>query len=137
MDRFTFELVSPERVLMSEPVRMAVIPGEEGDFGVLPGHSALVSAIRAGVVEVTVSEGQAPQRIFIAGGFADVTATHCTVLAEEAVNVNDLEATSIEQAINNLTDELDMAADGLARARIQKKIDTARARLNAAAKKAA
>lgn len=137
MDRFTFELVSPERVLMSEPVRMAVIPGEEGDFGVLAGHSALVSAIRPGVVEVTVSEGQAPQRIFIAGGFADVTATHCTVLAEDAVNVNDLDAASIEQVIGNLTDDMGMASDDLARARIQKQIDIARTRLDAAAKKAA
>ena len=81
-----FELVSPEEKLVSEPVAMAVIPGDEGEFGVLVGHSALVASLKPGVVELSV-DGQDNRRIFIASGFADVTPEQCTILAEEAVNV--------------------------------------------------
>lgn len=130
---FNFELVSPERKLMSGPVRMAVIPGEEGDFGVLPNHSALVSSIRPGVILVFGEDSEAPQRIFIAGGFADVTGTNTTVLAEEAVNVNDLNAADLEQAIRNLTEDVGMATDETEKARIARKITLAKAKLDAVA----
>lgn len=128
---FTFELVSPERKLLEEPATMAVIPGEEGDFGVLPGHSSLVATIRPGVVEV-YSEGQSqPRRIFIAGGFADVTATNCTVLAEEAEDVADMNAADIEQQLRNLTEDLGLAADETEKARVQARIVLTKARLGA------
>lgn len=131
---FNFELVSPERKLMSGPVKMAVIPGEEGDFGVLPNHSALVSSIRPGVILVYGEDGGAPQRIFIAGGFADVTGTNTTVLAEEAVNVNDLNAADLEQTIRNLTEDMGMTADETEKSRIHRKLALAKAKLEAVAK---
>ena len=130
---FNFELVSPERKLMSGPVKMAVIPGEEGDFGVLPNHSALVSSIRPGVIEIFREGQDGAERVFIAGGFADVTPTHTTVLAEEAVNVNDLDKGDLEAAIRNLTDDLGMAADEAEKARIARKIALTRAKLEAVA----
>jgi F-type H+-transporting ATPase subunit epsilon len=129
-ETFNFELVSPERRLLSEPARMAVIPGEEGDFGVLPNHSSLVATVRPGVVEV-YGEGGDVRRIFIAGGFADVTAHNCTVLAEEAVNVADLSQGDIEQTIRNLQEDMGLAKDDLERARVARRLTLAKAKLEA------
>jgi F-type H+-transporting ATPase subunit epsilon len=126
---FNFELVSPERKLISGAAKMVTIPGEEGDFGVLPGHSALVATIRPGVIEITMADGSAPQRIFIAGGFADVSPVNCTVLAEEAVNVNDFNQADLEQTIRNLTEDMTLAKDDLEKARITRKLTLARAKL--------
>ncbi len=134
---FNFELVSPERRLISEPARMAVVPGEEGDFGVLPGHSALVATVRPGVVEVHSADGSAVRRIFIAGGFADVTATSCTILAEEAVSVSDLNVEALEKSLSNLKDDLGLAKDDMERARVAKKITLVEAKIAAATGKAA
>ena len=87
-DTFTFELVSPERLLSSGKVAMVVVPGTEGDFGVLPGHAPMMSTIRAGIVEVYVNEGSTPSaRYEIDGGFAEVTPEGLTILAEKATAV--------------------------------------------------
>jgi len=128
---FNFELVSPERILISEPVWQVVIPGEEGYFGVRAGHMSLIAAIRPGVVEVMGKESSAPQKIFIAGGFADVTAQNCTILAEQAVNVNDLDVVKIEQDIANLNDELKLASDEGQKNALHKKLSLAHAKLSA------
>jgi F-type H+-transporting ATPase subunit epsilon len=127
-----FELVSPEARLVSEPVSMAVIPGEEGEFGVLPQHSALVSSLKAGVVELYKDGSKTPfRKIFIAGGFADVTAAQCTVLAEQAVNVSDLNQEKLEQELKNLAEDMGMAKDDLEKARVQRRIDLAKAKIAA------
>ncbi len=86
---FHFELVSPERRLMALEAWQVTIPGFEGDFGVRAGHSALVSSLRAGVIEVRESPALPPRKIKVSGGFADVTQAQCTVLAEEAQTVSD------------------------------------------------
>lgn len=103
---FSFELVSPERRLIEGPARMAVIPGVEGDFGVLAGHSALLSALRPGVIALDMDGTDERQSIFIAGGFADVTAANCTILAEEAVPVADLDRAALETELANLREDL-------------------------------
>ncbi len=90
-----FELVSPARILLSEEVDMVVIPGEEGDFGVLPNHAPLISSIRPGTINVYV-DGAVAERIFIAGGFAEVTPERCTVLADEAINLPALDRAAVE-----------------------------------------
>lgn len=126
---FNFELVSPERKLISGAAKMVVIPGEEGEFGVLPGHSSLVATIRPGVVEITMADSDVVQRIFIAGGFADVSPTNCTVLAEEAININDLNQADLEQTIRNLTEDLTLAKDDFEKARVNRKMALARAKL--------
>ena len=84
---FNFELVSPEEKLISESVWQVTIPGEEGDFSVRANHSALVSSIRVGTVIVKSSPDAAPRHIKIDGGFADVSATQCTILAEQAEEI--------------------------------------------------
>ncbi len=85
-----FELVSPARLLVSEPVEMVVVPGVEGDFGVLPGHAPVIAQVRPGVIDIH-GDGKVIRRIFVAGGFAEVTPERCTVLAEEARPVEDID----------------------------------------------
>ena len=100
-DLLHFELVSPEKLLRSGEVYMVVVPGTEGDFGVLPGHAPLVSTIRPGAIQVfAASMNDVPERIFIDGGFAEVGPDGLTILAESAVPVGeiDVEGTSRELA---------------------------------------
>ena len=106
-----FELVSPEEKLVSEPVKMAVIPGVEGEFGVLAGHASLVAALQPGVVELYGEGSDEARKIFIAGGFADVTGEQCSVLAEQAVNLNELNQEEIEQKVTDLNEDLNMAEE--------------------------
>ena len=91
-DLVHFELVSPERLLVSRDVYMVVVPGTEGDFGVLPGHAPLMSTIRPGAISVyPTSMNDVPERIFIDGGFAEVSAAGLTILAESATPVSELD----------------------------------------------
>src|SRR5690606_27751406 len=128
---FNFELVSPEKKLIAETAWQVTIPGEEGEFGVRAGHTSLVAAVRPGVIEVISQQGAAPKRIFIAGGFADVTATQCTVLAEEAVNIADLDSAKIQQEIVVMEEKLKVVQDGVEKSRLTRNITTARAKLDA------
>src|SRR5882724_12073876 len=84
MAKLSFRLVMPERELLNTEADMVVVPGSEGDFGVLHGHAPLISTVRPGVLEV-FQGAKAEQRFLVAGGFAEVTPERCTVLAEEAV----------------------------------------------------
>jgi len=79
-----FELVTPEKLVRSEDVYMVVVPGTEGDFGVLPGHAPVMSTIRDGELTVYKTQGGEPERIAIEGGFAEVGDQGLTVLAEKA-----------------------------------------------------
>jgi len=79
-----FELVTPEKLVRSEDVYMVVVPGTEGDFGVLQGHAPVMSTIRDGDLAIYKSQGAAPETIRIEGGFAEVNANGLTVLAEKA-----------------------------------------------------
>ena len=101
-----FELVSPERLLLSEQVAMVVVPGEEGNFGVLPGHAPLISTVRPGVIDVYASRAEVSSRIFVAGGFAEVTPERCTVLAEEAVPVGEIDGAAVAQQVADLTEDV-------------------------------
>lgn len=100
--KLVFELVSPERLISSKTVDMVVVPGTEGLFGALAGHSPIVATLAPGVVEV-YEGGSVSERIFIHGGFAEVTADRCVVLAEKASPVADLDRKAIEARINELT----------------------------------
>jgi len=125
-----FDLVSPERLLLSEPVEMVIVPGVEGDFGALPEHSNLISLIRPGVLTVYRS-GQTPERIFVGGGFAEVTATSLTVLAEQAQPVAEIDRTLAEKAVADAREDVDDAKDELAKTIAQNELKVAEARLAA------
>ena len=104
-DKVAFELVSPERLLRSGEAEMVVVPGTEGDFGVLPGHAPAISTVRPGVLEIHDGGGEADQ-IFIAGGLCEVSADRCTVLADEAVPVADMDRADLEQRLKNAEEDL-------------------------------
>ncbi len=131
-DKVEFELVSPERLLLSEHVDMVVVPGSEGDFGVLPRHAPLISTLRPGVIRVFEGR-EVRQRIFVAGGFAEVTPERCTVLAEEAVAVGDIDAAKIEQELKDLGDDLADAKTDEEKAAIARRIKVREAMKAAAA----
>ena len=95
---FQLELVSPAKLLLSRPVDMAVLPAAEGEMGVLPGHAPMIVALRGGVISVTES-GQVTERLFVAGGFAEVTPERVTVLADEATPVEQLSRTAAEARV--------------------------------------
>lgn len=129
-EKVAFELVSPERLLVSEPVDMVVVPGVEGDFGVKPRHSALISTLRPGVIRV-YSGADVADRIFVAGGFAEVTAERCTVLAEQAVRVADLDRAKLEQEIKDLGEDVADAKDAAAKAQAEAALAIRQAMLKA------
>jgi F-type H+-transporting ATPase subunit epsilon len=90
-DKIQFELVSPAKLMISSPVDMVVVPGTEGDFGALERHAPMIATVRPGVIDVH-DGGRVSNRIFVAGGFAEVNETRVTVLAEEAMPVADITA---------------------------------------------
>ena len=114
-DRVQFELVTPERLLLSEMVEMVVVPGTEGNFGVLPGHAPLISSIRPGTIDVY--EGQTvARRIFIVSGIAEVTPERCTVLADEALPPDELDRSAIEAELQTVQGNLPSLREQVARA---------------------
>ncbi len=129
-----FELVSPERKLISEPIYHAVIPSKEGEMGVGAGHSSFVVSLAPGVVELFAKQDDKDtRRIFIGGGFADITADSCTVLAENAVNVSELDKATIVQSLKDLGEDLGMAQEDIDKKRISAKIKIEEAKLQAIA----
>lgn len=128
---FQFELVSPERKLVSAPAWQVTLPGDMGDLGVRAGHMALVVSMRAGVVTVEKTENGQAERIFVAGGFADISADHCTILAEQAVEVSKLNVESLELELKNLNDELSVASSDSERATISERQSLVNAMIDA------
>jgi F-type H+-transporting ATPase subunit epsilon len=130
-DKTQFELVSPERLLISKAVDMVVVPGTEGDFGVLPDHAPLISSVRPGVIAV-FEGGQVTDRIFVAGGFAEVTGERCTVLAEQAMPLAELDRGRIEAEIKDARDDLSDAKTDTDRAAAERAVAVAEAKMAAA-----
>jgi F-type H+-transporting ATPase subunit epsilon len=95
--KIIFDLVSPERLLLSKPVDMVTVPGSEGYMGVMAGHASLVSTLRAGMIDME-DDGQ-DTRFFIRGGFAEINAEKITVLAEEAIPISELDIAVLDQRI--------------------------------------
>ena len=105
-----FELVSPERLIMSKDVSMVVVPGSEGLFGVLPRHTSMLSALAPGVVDV-YEEEVVTERLFVVNGFAEVTADRCTVLAEDVIPIENLNPDELEEKIEEMRVEARNASD--------------------------
>ena len=103
-----FELVSPAKLLVSELVEMVVIPGAEGDIGVLPGHSPLIATVRPGIIDIH-EDGKVRDRIFVGGGFAEVSPNRCTVLAEEATPVDEINLATAEARLTEAREKADVA----------------------------
>ncbi len=103
-DKLSFALVSPERELFNGEVDHVVVPGSEGEFGVSPNHAPVMSVVKPGALRV-FNDG-AERRIFVNGGFADVTPEGLTVLAEEALDLADVNPADLEQQLKNAGEDL-------------------------------
>ena len=105
-----FELVSPERLIISKDVSMVVVPGSEGLFGVLPRHTSMLSALAPGVVDVYEAD-VITERLFVVNGFAEVTGDRCTVLAEDVIPIEELNPNALESKIEEMRVEARNASD--------------------------
>ena len=106
-DKLHFDLVSPERRVFAGEVDMVVVPGSEGDFGVLANHAPFMSTIRTGAI--SVHSGNDVSRTFIRGGFAEVTAAGLTILAEEAIDLADVNAEDVSKSLAEAREDLGQA----------------------------
>ncbi|MEN3975696.1 F0F1 ATP synthase subunit epsilon [Emcibacter sp. SYSU 3D8] len=124
-DRIAFELVSPDRLLMSADVEAVMVPGGEGDFTVMPGHMPVISTVRPAVVDVYETWGAAPTtRIFVRGGFVDVTAERVTLLAEHATNLAEVDRADLAQQVRDAAEDITLAKTDLERANAQQVHDS-------------
>ena len=110
---FKFDLVSPERLLMSEQVDQVVVPGSEGYFTVMKGHAPFMSTLKPGVIDVT--RGRSTERIFVRGGFADVNGEGLTVLAEQAIPLAEVDPEMLARHVKDAEEDVADAKDGAAR----------------------
>jgi F-type H+-transporting ATPase subunit epsilon len=115
-DRVQFELVTRARLVLSTAVEMVVVPGTEGNFGVLPGHSPLISTIRPGMIEIYETRPNISDRIFVVSGIAEVTPERCTVLAEEAMAPTSLDRAAIEAELQVIEGNLPSLREQVGRA---------------------
>jgi F-type H+-transporting ATPase subunit epsilon len=102
---FNFELVSPERLLFSEQVTAVVVPGSDGYFTVMANHAPMMATIRPGVVEATLASGGI-KKIFVRGGFVDVAGSSFTLLAEQAMPLEDLNAEAIASQLKDAEEDV-------------------------------
>jgi F-type H+-transporting ATPase subunit epsilon len=126
MDSFPFELVSPEKLLISEDVQHVVVPGVEGEFGVLAHHAPFMSTLRPGIVQVYKTEGGAPERLFVRGGFADVNPKGLTILADEAIPMSEFDAAKLDAAIASAEAAAAALEDGQLKIKAQTEVDQLR-----------
>ncbi len=119
------DLVSPERMLLSEDVDMVTVPGADGYFGVLPGHAPVMSALRPGVIDVKGGE-DGDMKLFILGGFAEVTPTSVSVLAEEAIPFPEFTVDMLDQRIKDAEEDLAAAQNDVDRQRVAESLDQLR-----------
>ena len=124
MAKLHFDLVSPERLLISAEVDQVDVPGSEGDFGVLAGHAPVMTTLRPGVLTIQ-SPGKPGEKFFVRGGFAEVTLQGLTVLAEEAMPLAELDGT-LDQRIKDAEEDVADAKDDLSRRRAQGQLDQLR-----------
>lgn len=118
MASFKFELVSPERLLVSEEIESVVIPATEGEMTVMANHAPVMTTIKPGVVTVKTAAGQ-QDRYVVFGGFADILPAGCTLLAESAVSVKDLDRDDVARRVQDAREDVSDAKDDTARARAE------------------
>ena len=102
-DKISFDLVSPEQLLLSEDTTMVTIPGSDGEMGVTPGHAPVITTLKPGVITVA---GTPAKKFVVLGGFAEISAAKVTVLAEEAIPAADFDAGALDARIAKANDAL-------------------------------
>ena len=129
-DRIAFELVSPERLILSVEADMVTVPGGDGDFGALPRHAPLISTVRPGVIGV-YENGAVVGSLFVAGGFVEVTGERCTVLADEAVPLDELDRSEVEREIREAREDASDTENEQVRKAAERRIALGEAKLAA------
>lgn len=117
-EAFKFELVSPERLLVSEEVESVIIPGSDGEMTVMARHAPVMTTIKPGVVTVRPVSGT-EERYVVFGGFADILPEGCTVLAELAVAVKDIDRADLARRISDAREDVADARDEIARTKAE------------------
>ena len=102
MAKISFDLVSPENLIFNEEVGMVIVPGKDGDFGVLPGHSKLMSSLRPGRIMIYSEDNNLLKSFFVSGGFAEVNPEKCIILAESVDDMSVLDKSKIQNTIQDL-----------------------------------
>ena len=125
-DAFKFELVSPAKLLVSGQVEQVIVPGSEGEMTVLAHHAPLLTTLKPGLLDIGFPGGGEHQRYFVRGGFAEVSPAGLTVLAETAINLVELDATQLAQAVKDAEEDVADATDDALRDRAQTKLDQLR-----------
>jgi len=125
MAKVSFRLVMPERELLATEADMVVVPGSEGDFGVLPGHAPFISTVRPGVLEV-YQGNKVEKRFLVVGGFAEVTPERCTVLADEVLPFEQVTAEQLAQREQTAANDLSDAVTPAEKATAEKDLALAR-----------
>jgi F-type H+-transporting ATPase subunit epsilon len=121
-DTFKFELVSPERLLVSAEVEQVLVPGSEGDFTMLAHHAPLLTSLRPGLLEIGFASADR-RRYFVRGGFAEVGPAGLTVLAETAIDLVELDKSVLDQAVKDAEEDVADAKEDAARDRARTKLD--------------
>ena len=125
MAKVAFRLVMPEREVLSTQADMVVVPGSEGDFGVLHGHAPLISTVRPGVLEV-LQGNKVEQRFIVVGGFAEVTPERCTVLADEATPFEEVTAEELAERERQAERDITDAGNDAEKAKAEKELAVAK-----------
>jgi len=121
-DSLHFELVSPERLLKDTEVTQVIVPGTDGDFGVLPNHAPLMSTLRPGLVEIFEAEDGTSERLFVKGGLAQVSKDGLTILAEEALDPATVDAAALAGKMADTREDIEDAADEVEKARLAREL---------------
>jgi len=127
-NKIAVELVTPDRLVYSNYAEMVVVPGSEGDFGVLYGHSPMISSVRMGIIDIHEDKSQI-QRIFILGGFAEVTGDRCNILVEKAIDIDKMSREQAEQNLKKAQDALAVSFQEEEKPELQKEVEVAQALL--------
>ena len=125
MASFNLELVSPEKLLFSGAVNDVLVPGTEGEFVVMAGHMPVMTALRPGIVDICDADGK-HTRLFVRGGFADVTNTSLTLLAEQAIPLAELDSIKLDQQIKDASEDVADAVGDSANRVAQERLDRLR-----------
>ncbi len=118
-NQLAYEIVSPERLLKDASAALVILPGVDGDFGVLAEHAPFMSTLRPGVIEVFEQEGGTAERLFVKGGLAHVAETGLTILAEETIDLASVDGADLARRINDTQEDLRDATDELDQARLE------------------
>ncbi len=129
------DLITPEATLLVATPEMVVVPGSEGEFGVLRDHAPILSALRPGRVQVHATFDAEPECYFVTGGFVEAGAGHCVILADQAIPVSEIDAAAADRAAADARAALDTAEQGTdpaVRRRAERALEIAEARRAAA-----